>query len=180
MTCWKFLLRTKPVTGNAVTKTQDRHRPSVPFTARLLTGSAGVDGIAEHISAMTDSTRRQLEVLRRVGLQAAGPYTSCDPYEYAHMASQTSPLWGHCAAMAYLVQAVAGGVIVQGRVKGISHYWNRLPDGTEIDLTSCQFGGDGWTPLKKGRKAKVPKRVNTRFILFAMRVEERIKQHGQD
>lgn len=65
-----------------------------------------------------------------------------------------SPLTGLCGTMAVLVRAIAGGEIVKGFVDGTHHYWNRLPDGEEIDLTSCQFGGDGWKPLKRGRIAR--------------------------
>lgn len=90
-----------------------------------------------------------------------------------------TPLTGHCAAVAYMVQASFGGDIVTGRITNriknhywnkVTHYWNRLPDGTEIDLTSCQFGGDGLTPFKKGRKVKRGDLVPIRFLLFAAKV----------
>jgi len=31
----------------------------------------------------------------------------------------------------------------RSREKGVNHYWNRLPDGREIDFTSDQHGGNG-------------------------------------
>jgi hypothetical protein len=67
-----------------------------------------------------------------------------------------------------------GGDIVTGRVKGVQHYWNRLPDGKEVDLTSCQFGGDGYTPFKKGRKVKRKGLTDIRFLMFAQRVKDNL------
>lgn len=120
---------------------------------------------------------RFLEILREAALQVASAETSCYPDFYEHRQRKgllKSPLDGHCAAMAHLVQGVYGGEIVTGRIEGAPHYWNRLPDGTEVDLTSCQFGGDGYTPLKKGRKVKRGELVNPRFLLFAEMVRRAI------
>jgi hypothetical protein len=41
-----------------------------------------------------------------------------------------------------LVQESQGGDLLRAEVDGISHYWNRLPSGAEIDLTREQFGND--------------------------------------
>ena len=35
-----------------------------------------------------------------------------------------------------------GGDLLRSMVQGISHYWNRFPDGREVDLTRQQFGPD--------------------------------------
>lgn len=114
-----------------------------------------------------------LSMIRQAGLEVANAETSCHPLEYQdHKA--VSALWGHCSAMAVTVQAALGGSIVTGRVKGVQHYWNRLPDGTEIDLTSCQFGGDGFSPLKKGRLVPPRKSTHPRFLLFASRIAKRL------
>lgn len=32
----------------------------------------------------------------------------------------------------------------------ISHYWNQLPSGIEVDLTGDQYGGDGFNPVING------------------------------
>jgi len=48
-----------------------------------------------------------------------------------------NPALGQCAVTALVVQDYFGGDIVYCMHK--SHYWNRLPDGTEIDLTRSQF-----------------------------------------
>lgn len=45
-----------------------------------------------------------------------------------------------------------------------------MSDGKEVDLTSCQFGGDGFTPLKKGRKVIRKGLTNIRFLFFAEKV----------
>lgn len=110
-----------------------------------------------------------LKILRRACLKAASPETSCYPEGYDR---KKSPLDGHCAAVAHVVHGTLGGDIVSGRVQGVPHYWNRLPSGEEVDLTSCQFGGDGLTPLKRGRRVRVRKLTPLRFLLFASRVLE--------
>jgi hypothetical protein len=61
-------------------------------------------------------------------------------------AARDETLAGCCASVALAVQYLCGGVLVEGLVEDMPHYWNRLPDGTEVDLTSTQFGGDGWNP----------------------------------
>jgi len=54
--------------------------------------------------------------------------------------STSLPARGHCAVSALIVQDRLGGDLLRAVVCGESHYWNRLPDGTEIDLTRGQFG----------------------------------------
>lgn len=46
---------------------------------------------------------------------------------------------GQCAVTALVIQDVLGGDILRALVGDGSHYWNRLPDGTEVDLTREQF-----------------------------------------
>lgn len=112
--------------------------------------------------------------IRQAMLQSACAETSCHPEQYRRKRIE-SPLYLHCGAAATVIKALYGGDIVTGRVKGEPHYWNRLPDGTEVDFTSCQCGGDGFTPLKKGRKVKERKGLtNLRFLLFAKRVMENL------
>lgn len=123
-----------------------------------------------------------LKLLREACLKAAEANTACHPESYD---IEVSPLTGHCAAVAYMVQGMFGGDIVTGRItnriKGhfwnkVQHYWNRLPDGKEVDLTSCQFGGDGYTPFKKGRKVKRGELVPIRFLVFAAKVYDLLKK----
>lgn len=50
--------------------------------------------------------------------------------------------WGQCYVTAMVIHDIFGGDIIKSR--NINHYWNRLPSGEEIDLTSDQFKkGDG-------------------------------------
>lgn len=67
--------------------------------------------------------------------------TSSDPTAW----SANNPAWGQCAVTALVVQDELGGELLRAAARGGSHYWNRLPDGTEVDLTREQFG-EGFTP----------------------------------
>ncbi|HWY20742.1 MAG TPA: hypothetical protein VNX26_05935 [Candidatus Acidoferrum sp.] len=49
------------------------------------------------------------------------------------------PSFGQCAVTALIVQDLFGGELRRSLIAGGSHYWNRLPSGEEIDLTSDQF-----------------------------------------
>jgi len=54
--------------------------------------------------------------------------------------SRHNPAFGQCAVTALLVQNAYGGEILRTVVEGFgSHYYNRLPDGRDIDLTRGQF-----------------------------------------
>jgi hypothetical protein len=130
-------------------------------------------------SGVTMQLKDKLWRLRKTCLKVAQADTSCYPSEYKRAKESgelKSPLRGHCAAVATMIRGMFGGDVVQGRVNEESHYWNRLPDGIEIDLTSCQFGGDGLTPFKKGRKVPVRERTNPRFLVFAARVLAELKR----
>lgn len=59
-----------------------------------------------------------------------------------------NPLLGHCAVASLVAQNLFGGELLRASLEGIpefaymrSHYWNKLPDGTEVDFTAPQFGG---------------------------------------
>lgn len=53
--------------------------------------------------------------------------------------SPDRPSAGQCAVTALVIQDHLGGDLLRGVVSGESHYWNRLPDSREVDLTSEQF-----------------------------------------
>jgi hypothetical protein len=125
------------------------------------------------------SVTSDLAALRSACLAVACAETSCHPPTYrARQEAGTlrSPLDLHCSPVAYAVLAVFGGAIVRGTVEGVRHYWNRLPDGVEVDLTSCQFGGDGRTPLKRGRKAKLGELTPLSFLAFLARVRDQLSR----
>lgn len=75
-------------------------------------------------------------------LRSWGPDT-CDPSDLADW-HPGNPSRGQCGATALVVREVLGGELLQGLVTAGGepaghHYWNRLPDGTELDLTRDQF-----------------------------------------
>jgi hypothetical protein len=53
--------------------------------------------------------------------------------------SRDRPSKGQCAVTALVVQDHLGGELLRATVGPVSHYWNRLPDGTIVDLTRDQF-----------------------------------------
>ncbi len=68
------------------------------------------------------------------------PETSSDPSGW----SPDNRAWGQCAVTALVVQDRFGGVLLRTVNEGASHYWNRLPNGDEVDLTRDQF--KTWDP----------------------------------
>lgn len=66
---------------------------------------------------------------------------------YAHMSDEWTPerpSRDQCGMTALVVQDILGGDLVHAEVHvdGAQvghHYWNRLPDGSDVDLTSDQF-----------------------------------------
>lgn len=62
--------------------------------------------------------------------------TSFDPSGW----SKSNPAWGQCAVSALVVQDLLGGDLLVGKVNGIDHYWNVLPNKRELDFTRQQFG----------------------------------------
>jgi hypothetical protein len=77
-------------------------------------------------------------------IRASWSRDSCDPVDLDDWSTE-NPARGHCGVTALVVQEHLGGdllladvVHADGSRQGV-HYWNRLPDGTEIDLTREQF-----------------------------------------
>lgn len=58
--------------------------------------------------------------------------------------SPDNPAKGQCAVTALVLQDRLGGVLLRAVNEGVSHYWNRLPDGFEVDMTRDQF--TTWEP----------------------------------
>lgn len=50
-----------------------------------------------------------------------------------------NPSLGQCAVTAMIVQDLLGGELLRCMVGDVSHYWNLLPDGIELDFTRQQF-----------------------------------------
>src|ERR1700723_2879045 len=72
--------------------------------------------------------------LRESFRQAWNAETSVDPGW-----SEANPSLGQCAVTSLIVQDLLGGELVRAEVGEVSHYWNRLDDGVEVDLTRDQF-----------------------------------------
>ncbi|WP_338888754.1 YunG family protein [Rhodococcus sovatensis] len=74
-----------------------------------------------------------------------GPDT-CAPEDVSSW-TEANPSRGQCATTAIVVHDYFGGDLVRGEVHvgGVQvdyHWWNLLPDGTDIDLTRTQFSSD--------------------------------------
>jgi hypothetical protein len=92
--------------------------------------------------------------------------------------SSQNPAFGQCAVTALIVQDFFGGEIL--RCVHYRHYWNRLPNGEEIDLTRSQFGdgvkpcADKVVPRKRILESESAKKAKTkeRYLLLRSRVDE--------
>jgi hypothetical protein len=82
------------------------------------------------LSGVTSS----IEALVRALEQAWDHQTSADPDWSPEFRSK-----GQCAVSALVIQDELGGDLLRAIVDGVSHYWNRLPDGSEVDATRSQF-----------------------------------------
>lgn len=77
---------------------------------------------------------------------------------------------GQCYVTALLVNELLGGKLITGKVYGEQHFWNEI-NGKEIDLTSDQYGGDGYTPVMCYDKSHInPKNKDLkRYLKFKER-----------
>ncbi len=80
--------------------------------------------------------------------------------------SPEDPVHGHCAVFALLVQDFFGGELLRADLTGLpryahmrSHYWNRLPDGIEVDLSADQFNRCEDRKLVLGGEVRIRERV---------------------
>ncbi|MFY9891559.1 MAG: hypothetical protein WAK71_24850 [Streptosporangiaceae bacterium] len=84
---------------------------------------------------MADVTRHDLEA----AIRAAWALDTCDPVD-ADDWSAANPSRGQCGTTALIIHDLLGGELLIAEVlrtdggrQGV-HYWNLLPDGTELDL----------------------------------------------
>lgn len=84
---------------------------------------------------------------------------------------------GQCAVSALIIQDEFGGDLMRAEVAGVSHYWNQLPDGSEVDVTRDQF--DSWYPVGVAvrDRAYVLSFPDTaaRYTILRHRVNEQLK-----
>ncbi len=127
---------------------------------------------------LTKLNERTIKELRKIFGEISSEKTAYDAKVYSENKSKT-PVYGHCGCIATVIKDVYGGSILKGEaIPGHNHYWNQLPDGTAIDLTSDQYGGDGLNPVVKDKYRKHHFRnKNKRFAefkeLFLKKVEEK-------
>ena len=109
--------------------------------------------------------------------------TCYKPYAWAW--AQNNPLWGHSVVAALLVQDFFGGDIMQVKVAGwasdlMYHYYNRLPDCKDVDLTVAQFDGQRWHTIsvpvrvRRTRLSQNPQ-VKKRYLKLKRRLQKSLK-----
>lgn len=114
---------------------------------------------------------KELLKLKDIFARIASPDTAYDPDTY-EANKHKSALYGHCGCVAHILREVLGGSILVGKIDNTTHLWNLFPNGEEVDLTSCQFGGDGSSPIIKGRIYNKELGNNHRITLFKNKFEK--------
>lgn len=116
-------------------------------------------------------------------LRASWAADTCSPDDLARVGWQpANPAWGHCDITALVVNDIFGGDLMVGEVWSAGehhgfHWWNRLPSGSEIDLTREQFQL-GQT-VTEPRVVKRPQRLlrrNEEYQLLRERLSTRLGQ----
>jgi hypothetical protein len=120
-------------------------------------------------------TIKELKEIRKI-LENTWDKRSCYEKE-VEGANKNSKSYGQCYATAGTIKILFGGKLLKNKEK--KHYWNLLPDGTEVDFTSDQFkGGDGIKPIFKGETAKL-NRKNPRVKHLLKKFKRNIKKHKE-
>lgn len=120
-----------------------------------------------------------VERLRTVLAECWGPAT-CDASDLFSWRPDR-PARGQCGPTALVVHDLLGGDLIRGEVwaAGVRvghHWWNRLPDGTEVDLTADQFD-DSETVRSGGAVSRPdgpPRRCRGQYALLRHRVLARL------
>lgn len=122
---------------------------------------------------MASITREEIEV----AVRAAWARDTCDPVDVDDW-SAANPARGQCGTTALTLNDLLGGELLVAEVlradgsrQGV-HWWNRLPDGTEIDLTREQFASHEviQQPRVVQRPAGPPKRAAEQYLILKHRV----------
>jgi hypothetical protein len=110
-------------------------------------------------------------------VRAAWALDTCDPVD-ADAWSAANPSRGQCGSTALVIHDLLGGELLMAEVvrgdgsrQGV-HYWNLLPDGTELDLTCEQFASDEviQQPRVLPRPAGPPNRCAEQYLTMRHRV----------
>jgi hypothetical protein len=110
---------------------------------------------------------------------------TCDPVDLDDW-SPANPSRGQCGSTALVLHDIFGGELLIAEVHHLDgtlqgyHYWNRLPDGEEVDLTRMQFTDDEVveTPRTLIRPTGQPRRCVEQYILLRDRVLEALQLGG--
>ncbi len=112
-------------------------------------------------------------------LRATWSADTCDEVDLPDWSPQ-NPSRGQCGVTALVLQELVGGDLLlaevrftDGRHQGV-HYWNRLPDGQEVDLTREQFQPDEivGAPEVVARPPGLPERGTHQYLRFRQRVHQ--------
>ena len=112
-------------------------------------------------------------------LRASWDEATCDPVDLPW--SPANPSRGQCGVTALVVHDHLGGELLvaevrrgDGSLQGM-HTWNRLPDGTVLDLTREQFGPDEHVqdPVVVVRPEGPPRRCADQYARLRARVAAR-------
>lgn len=116
-----------------------------------------------------------VETLRPI-FRAGWGLDTCDPHD-ADNWHAGNPSRGQCGVTALIVQDLLGGDLILGEVfvgaeKVGHHYWNRLPDGAEVDLTADQFSPEEVVVggIVQQRPPDAPRRCREQYELLRSRV----------
>ncbi len=102
---------------------------------------------------------------------------TCDPVDAGDW-SAANPARGQCGTTALTIHDLLGGELLVAEVlrddgsrQGV-HWWNRLPDGTEIDLTREQFASHEviQQPRVVARPSGLPRRAAEQYLTLKRRV----------
>ena len=122
---------------------------------------------------MASITREGIEA----AVRAAWARDTCDPVDVDDW-SLANPARGQCGTTALTINDLLGGELLVAEVlrsdgtrQGV-HWWNRLPDGTEIDLTREQFVSHEviQQPRAMRRPSEPPKRAADQYLTLRYRV----------
>ena len=112
-----------------------------------------------------------------VVVRAAWARDTCDPVDAGDW-SAANPARGQCGTTALIINDLFGGELLVAEVlradgsrQGV-HWWNRLPDGTEIDLTGEQFASYEVVQQSRvvPRPSGLPKRAAEQYLTLKHRV----------
>jgi hypothetical protein len=126
----------------------------------------------EHVG-VASITRADIEA----AVRAAWARDTCDPVDVGDWSAANLAL-GQCGTTALTINDLLGGELLVAEVlradgsrQGV-HWWNRLADGTEIDLTREQFASHEviQQPRVVPRPSGLPRRAAEQYLTLRHRV----------